>query len=227
MRKQFLAGLAALSLGIGMAGCSSSSSSSATATAATRKTAFCGGNIKIDRAAANVTSNAGFVTVLKDNKSDLSVMADNLPPGTVGTHARQTIAIAREAIASGNANDLNNLPSGGDIDTYCGVNGNGEPLPNYFAAGKGTSFCSTFIPIYEAAGNATSASAVLAVLDSYKAQIAQLATEVSGLPASIKAKASAAVANAQTAITTSSTASLKGSGNGPAAAVGLYCGENE
>ena len=53
-----------------------------------------------------------------------------------------------------------------------------------------------------------------------------LATEVSGLPASIQAKASATVTMAQTAITTNSAASLNGNGNGPADAVALYCGQN-
>jgi len=51
MRKQLMAGLACC-LSVGFAGCSSNSSSStATTTVATRKAAFCGGNIKIDKAA--------------------------------------------------------------------------------------------------------------------------------------------------------------------------------
>jgi hypothetical protein len=169
------------------------------------------------------------LTVLKHNKSALSAMEKNLPSGTLGTEARQLIATAQAAIASGNANDLNNAPSsaGGDIDTYCGVDGNGDPLPAYFATGKGSSFCSTFIPIFEAVGNADSPAAVLAALDANKTQISQLAAEVSGLPASIKAKASATVSKAQTAITKNSAASLKQNGNGPAGAVALYCGQNQ
>jgi hypothetical protein len=95
------------------------------------------------------------LTVLKDNKTALSGKADNLPSGPVGTGAHQIVAVARKAIASGDANDLNVGPSGGDIDTYCGVDGNGDPLPTYFATGKGSSFCSTFIPIYDAVGNAS------------------------------------------------------------------------
>ena len=228
MRKVFLTG-AVLALGTagGLAGCSSSPS--AAATAAARKTAFCGGNIKIDKASANVNSLAGFMTVLKEHKSALSTMDKNLPSGSVGTEAHQEIAAAHSAISSGNTNALNNLPSsaGGGIDTYCGVDGNGDPLPSYFANGKGSSFCSTFIPLFEAVGNADSPAAVLAVLDANKTQIAQLATEVSGLPASIKAKASATVSKAQTAITKNSAASLKQNGNGPAGAVALYCGQNQ
>ena len=224
-----LSGVAALAIGLGAGSSAASGSSSATAatTAGAHKTAFCAGNLKIDKASANVNSNAGFLTVLKHNKSALSAMEKNLPSGTLGTEARQLIATARAAIASGNGNDLNNITSGGDIDTYCGVDGNGDPLPAYFASGKGSSFCSTFIPIYEAVGNANSSAAALAALVADKTQIAQLATEVSGLPASIKAKASATVSKAQTAITDNSAAALNGNGNGPAGAVALYCGQNQ
>jgi len=215
-----------LGMAAGIAACGSSSPN---ATAATRKTAFCGGNIKIDKASANVTSAAGFLTVLKDHKSALTAMNDNLPSGTLGSEARREIAAAQAAIASGNVNDLNNAPSsaGGDIDTYCGVDGSGDALPAYFATGKGGTFCATFMPVYNAVGNATSASAVLAALDANKTQITQLATEVPGLPTSIRAKASATVGKAQAAIATNSAASLRASGNGPASAVALYCGQNQ
>ena len=225
--EQFLVGLAVLCLGTGIAGCGNSSSSTATTTAATRKAAFCGGNIKIDKASANVTTDAAFLAVLKDNKSALSAMADNLPTGAVGTQARETIAAARAAIASGNVNDLNSAPSGGAIDSYCGVDGSGDPLPAYFATGKGTSFCTAFDPIYEAVGNANGAAAVLAVLVSDKTQIAQLAAEVPGLPASIRAKASETVTKAQTAITENNAAAIQGNGSGSASQVALYCGQNE
>ena len=228
MRKVFLTG-AVLALGTagGLAGCSSSPS--AAATAAARKTAFCGGNIKIDKASANVNSLAGFVTVLKEHKSALSTMDKNLPSGSVGTEAHQEIAAAHSAISSGNTNALNNLPSsaGGDIDTYCGVDGSGDPLPAYFATGKGTTFCTGFLPIYQAVGNASSAAQVLAALESNKAQITQLATELSGLPSSIKTQATAMVTKVQTAITENSAASLNQNGNGPAASVALYCGQNQ
>jgi hypothetical protein len=228
MRKVFLSGAAILALGtaVGLAGCSSSPS--AAATAATRKTAFCGGNIKIDKASANVTTQAGFVIVLKDNQSALTAMDKNLPSGSIGSDARQIIAAARSAI-SGNTNAINNVPSsvGGNLDTYCGVNGNGAPLPAYFAAGKGTAFCTGFLPIYEAVGNASSAAQVLAALESKKPEIAQLATDVSGLPSSIKTQASATVSLAQTAVAENSAASLKQNGNGPAASVALYCGQNQ
>ena len=102
-----------------------------------------------------------------------------------------------------------------DIDTYCGVDGNGNALPAYFGKGKGSRFCRAFLPIFEAPRNANSPAAVLAALDADKTQIAQLATEVSAFTAT-KAKASATVGKAQTAITQNSAASLSNrNGNGP------------
>jgi hypothetical protein len=226
-----LSGVVALAIGLAAGSTAASCSSSATAATSTaaRKTAFCAGNLKLDKAVANVNSNAGVLTVLKDNKGALSKMEKNLPSGTVGTEARHLTTDLQAAVASGNANDLNNISSSvsGDIDTYCGVDGEGHPLPAYFAKGKGSSFCTTFIPIYQAVGNASTPAAVLAALDANKTQVAQLATEVSGLPASIKAKASATVNMAQAAITANSAASLNRNGNGPAPSVALYCGQNQ
>ncbi len=231
MRKLGATLCGALALTIGLAAGSTAASGSSSATAATtagaHKSAFCAGNLKIDKASANVNSAAGFLTVLKQNKAALSAMLKNLPPGTVGTDARQILTAAQAAIASGNVNALNNTPSGGDIDTYCGVDGSGNPLPKYFATGKGSSFCTTFLPIFQAVGNAGTPAAALAALEANKTQIAQLATEVSGLPASIKSKANATINMAQTAITDNSAAGLKGNGNGPAPQVALYCGQNQ
>ncbi len=223
-----LCGAVALTIALAAGSTAASGSNSATAATGVHKAAFCAGNLKIDRASANVNSAAGFLTVLKHNKAALSAMERNLPSGTVGTDARQILAAAQAAIASGNANALNNTPSGGDIDTYCGVDGSGNPLPKYFATGKGSSFCTSFLPIFQAVGNANNSAGVLAALEANKTQIAQLATEVSALPSSIKAKATATVSKAQTAITDNSAAALgSGNGNGPAAQVALYCGQNQ
>ena len=140
--------------------------STASAAELASKTAFCSANNSIDRAGANVNSVAGYLKVIKHHKSDFSAMDKNLPSGTLGTEARDEIVATRAAIASGNVNDLNNIPSSasGDIDTYCGVNGNGNPLPAYFGTGKTTTFCSTFVPVYQATQNASSKAAVLPIL---------------------------------------------------------------
>ena len=124
---------------------------------------------------------------------------------------------ARRAIASNNANVLNNSAlDGAAVDTYCGVTGNGDALPSYFASGKGTKFCKGFLPIFVAVGNANGPADVLKVILSYKAQVAQLARQAPSLPSSIRVKATATVKTAQTAIAQNSAASLKQGGNGPA-----------
>jgi hypothetical protein len=204
--------------------------STASAAELASKTAFCGGNITIDKASANVDSNAGFLTVLKQHKSALSAMDKNLPSGAVGTEARDEVAAAQAAIASGNVSDLNTVPAsaGGDIDTYCGVDPNGQALPSYFGKGKATAFCSTFLPIYEAVSNAPSAAARTAAFTGHEAQINQLASELSTLPKSIKAKATTTVTKAQAAIKSNNSASATtGSGSGAATYVALYCGQNQ
>ena len=192
------------------------------------KTAFCGANDSIDRAAAKVNSNAGFLAVLKKHTHDLAVLKENAPPGAIGQTVQGTVTEAEAAISSNNANELNNIPDGANIDTYCGVNGSGAPLPAYFGKGTATAFCSTFVPVYQSAQNATNKAGVLAAITAHQAQIDQLASELSSLPKSIKAKATAAVDNAQKAIASKNPSALGGgNGNGPAQYVALYCGQNE
>jgi hypothetical protein len=191
------------------------------------KAAFCSANDSIDRASANVTTNAGFLAVLKSHTHDLTVLKENAPPGSVGQLTIEVVNGAQAAVSADNANDLNNPPDGGSIDTYCGVNGNGQPLPSYFNAGKATAFCSTFLPIFQAVGNAPNAAGVLAALTAHQSQISQLASELSTLPKSIKAKATTTVDKAQAAIKANNAAAIKGNGSGSAQSVALYCGQNE
>jgi len=202
--------------------------STAGAAVSASKAAFCGANDSIDRASANVDSNAGFLAVLKSHPHDLTILKKNAPPGALGQLVQETVNDAEAAVSSNDANALNNLPDGGPIDTYCGVDGNGKPLPAYFGKGKSTAFCSTFVPIYQAAGNAPNKAGVLSVLTADQAQINQLASELSSLPKSIRAKATTAVDKAQTAITTKNPSAIGGgNGNGPASYVALYCGQNQ
>ena len=141
--------------------------------------------------------------------------------------AVELVTGADAAISKNNAAALNNLPDGGAVDTYCGVDGFGNPLPSYFGAGKSSKFCAAFVPVYDAVGNASSKAGILTVLTAHRAQIDALATETSTLPVSIKAKATAAMSNAQQVIATKNLKLLVGGGNGPASYVGLYCGQNE
>jgi hypothetical protein len=215
-------------MGSGLVACTSVGVSPAAAAEHASKAAFCGANESIDRAGANVTSNAGFLTVLKKHTHDLTVLMENAPPGALGQTVDETVTAAEAAISSDNANELNNIPDSGSIDTYCGVNGNGASLPSYFGKGTATSFCSTFLPVYQSAQNATSKAAVLAAITAHQAQVNQLASELSSLPKSIKGKATAAVDNAQKAIASKNPADLGGgNGGGPASYVALYCGQNQ
>ena len=217
-------------LASGIVACASVGLSTAGAAEHASKSAFCGGDITLDKASANVDSEAGFLTVLKQHKSALSAMDKDLPPGTIGTEARDEIAAAQAAIASGNVSDLNTVPTsaGGDIDTYCGVDSNGQALPSYFGKGKTTAFCSTFLPIYEAVSNAPNAAARTAAFTAHQTQINQLASELSTLPKAIKAKATATVTKAEAAIkSNNSAAATTGSGSGAATYVALYCGQNQ
>jgi hypothetical protein len=223
MRKGLLLSSTFVLVALGAGACSGTSKPSA----ASVKRSFCGANTAIDKASANVTSAAGFLAVLKAHRSQLNTMKSNLPSGSLGTEARQIVNAADQAIAQNSANPLNNTPSGADLDTYCGVDGNGDPLPSYFATGKGTTFCNGFLPIFQGVSNANTPADVLNVLVSHKTQLAQLATEVSSLPNSIQSKANATVNKAQTAIAQNSAASLKQNGGGSAQDVALYCGQNQ
>jgi hypothetical protein len=51
--------------------------STASAAELASNTAFCSANDSIDRAGANVTSNAGFLAVLKKHIHDLTVLKEN------------------------------------------------------------------------------------------------------------------------------------------------------
>jgi hypothetical protein len=197
------------------------------------KGAFCGALASVDRAGANVTSTSGLLAVLKSHSRDLAIMKRNVPSDGLGQLTDQVLSVAETAISSNNANELNNVPSTASIDTYCRVDGTGKPLPSYFGKGTSSTFCSTYVPVHQVIENATqnglNNSGVLAIITAHQAQLSQLASELSTLPKSIKAKATAAVHNAQTAVTTKNPSVLP-SGNSKEArayiAVALYCGQN-
>lgn len=191
------------------------------------KSAFCGANDSIDRASRNADTNAQFLAVLKAHTHALETMKKDAPPGAVGQLAKQLVSDAQQAVSSNNANDLNNLPDGANVDTYCRVDGVGSPLPSYFGKGKSTAFCSNFVPIFQAVSNAPNTAGVLAALSAHKAQISQLASELQTLPKSIRAKATTTVDRAQAAVQSNNAATIRQNGGGSAMDVALYCGQNE
>jgi hypothetical protein len=227
MRKFLLSGIVALSLGAtaGLTLCSTVIASPGAAATGGKKSAFCSANISLDKAAVNVASASQLLAMLKSHPAALKALKQNAPSGAVGRQVKALINAANQAISTNNPNVLNN-PSlaGGDIDTYCGVNGVGTPLPKYFAKGKGSAFCGQFVPIYTAAGNSSSIAATLAVLVAHKTQIAQLAAKVPQLPSSVRSQANTEMKSVQTAISQNSTTVLNQSG--PPTVLALYCGQN-
>ena len=220
--------------GIGIAACGSSSSSSSSSTTsgtATTKAAFCGGNDTLDKASASVTSNAGFLTVLKANSASVSALEKNAPAGNVGDYARALVKVAKEAIATNNPNLLNDPPldgAGAAIDTYCGVDGNGQPLPADFGAGKGSPFCTVSKAINSGAQSATTSAGVLAFLAAHQNLITEYASHLASLPSSVRTYAQTLVTTARSSIATSDPAPLGTSEVQQASMeVQLYCGQNE
>jgi hypothetical protein len=79
----------------------------------------------------------------KANVSTIDKLAADIPTGSsVEPAARTAVAGIRAAIA---ANDASELPdpqaNNGAIDTYCRVDGEGNPLPSYFGSGASSTFC--------------------------------------------------------------------------------------
>jgi hypothetical protein len=196
---------------------------------ATKGGAFCGADATIDRDTANVDSATGFVKALKAHKHQIDVMRANVPSGSVGKDAKKLLTVAESVIAGGNPNKFfaaagNNS---GAIDTYCGVQGNGQALPAYFEQGAKTSFCKTFLPVYEAVSNASSDAATLSAITSHQTQINQLASELSTLPTSIKTQATGLITTAQSAIAANSATPIDNDTSDNPADVALYCGQNQ
>jgi hypothetical protein len=208
--------VAASNIGVGAAAAVTSAHAS--------KSAFCAANDAIDKASANVTTNAAFLAVLKSHASDLKILQENAPSGSLGQLVQQVVKDADTAVAANNANDLNNLPEGSAIDSYCDVDGNGQPLPAYFNTGTKTTFCKTFLTLWGAVQNASSQADVLTVITAHKSVVTELASELSTLPSSIKATATTGIDNVQKAISEKN-AKLLGGGYGNL--VALYCGQNE
>ena len=140
MRKMLMA----LTIGViaipsaGIVACSSVEVATAGASVyGTKGGAFCGANDTIDRDTANVDSATGFVTALKAHKHQIDVMKANLPSGSVGKDAKKLLTIAESVIAGGNPNQFFAAAgnSSGAIDTYCGVQENGQASAGLLQAG--------------------------------------------------------------------------------------------
>ena len=220
----FFVGMAA----VGVTACSSNSSTtSTTASAASTKAAFCGFNITLDKASSNVTTAADFLNVLKANKAAIDGLANNLPNDAIKAQAQAIIDAARQAVANNSASNLGNATLSADgaaVDTYCGVAGDGTPLPANFGAGKGSTFCADEAAISSGLGNAASPADALAFLKANQAKITDFAANI---PSAVQSDAQSLVTAANAAIaandgTLIETQAVNTAGNN----VDLYCGVN-
>jgi hypothetical protein len=213
----------------GVAVCVDVGDSTAGASVYANKAAFCTANIALDRESANADSVSAFMSLLKAHPKQWNAMKKNVPPGPLGADVRKLINAVDTVETTGNSGAFIAAVTsgGGDVDTYCGVDGVGRPLPAYFNKGTKTSFCKAFLPVYEAVGYESSDAAALAALNAHKTQISQLASELSTLPKSVRSKATSLVDEAQTALSTN-TAEPVTSDHGPNGPdIGLYCGQNQ
>jgi hypothetical protein len=216
--------------GFALTACGSSSNTASTGgTTANTQSVFCTDNVKLDKAFANVQSASDALNAMKANQSVINEMAAHLPPGKVGNEAKQVLTAVQQAIVKNDANVLANLNNsyGGDIDTYCGVDTNGDPLPADFSKGKGTSLCNTDVALSSGVGNASDSTAALAYLKAHQSEIDTFAGGVSGLPSSVQSAAQTLVSTTRTAITSNEPSGLDGQSFQDAAnTVDLYCGIN-
>ena len=207
-----------------------SSGGTKSSSSASTKAAFCSANVTIDKAAANAQSPQDFLTVLKQNGPALAAMRKNAPAGRIGTEAKALVGTADKAVSSNNINDLEQVPQsyGGDIDTFCGVDGNGDPLPAYFAQGKGSQFCSAIDQINTGTSQAQGPDDILAFLKAHQDLVAQVSSNAGNLPASLKSEVQTLVGSARQAIATNKSDPL-GSPDvqNDAADASLYCGQNQ
>jgi hypothetical protein len=213
---------------VGVTACSSNSSTtSTTASATSTKTAFCGFNITLDKAGSNVSSDADFLNVLKANKAAIDGMANNVPSGAIKAQAQAIINAARTAVANNSTSGLD-IPSlntdGAAVDTYCGVQGDGTPLPANFAAGKGSTFCNDEAALSSGLGNAQSPADALAFLKANQAKVTDFAANI---PSAVQNDAQSLVTAANAAVaandgTLIQTQAVQTAANN----VDLYCGVN-
>jgi len=218
---------------VGVAACSSKTSTTSTTstTAASgttsTKTAFCGYNITLDKGSSSVSSAADLLTFLKANKAALDGFANNIPNDSIRADAQSLVTAARAAVAANDASTLGNpslLANGAAIDTYCGVQGDGSPLPANFAAGKGTAFCTDEAAISAGLGSATTAAEAVAFLNANQAKISDFAANI---PSAVQSDAQSLVTAANAAIAGNDGSLIQTQAVSTAANnVDLYCGVN-
>lgn len=214
-----------------VAACGSSAKTASNAsTSQNAGSAFCMDNVKLDKAFASIQSPADALSAMKANQSVIADMAAHLPPGNVGNEAKQVLTAVQQAIAADDIKVLSKVNNsyGGDIDTYCGVDTNGDPLPADFAKGKGTPVCNADATLSDGVGNASDSTAGLAFLKAHQSDINTFASGVSTLPSNVQQAGQTLVATARNAISSNDPGGLDAQPFQDAAStVDLYCGINQ
>jgi len=220
-------------LAVGAAACGSSTpkkTASSTAASAGNKAAFCNADIDIDKASQNTTSMAGFLSLLKSHQADLTAIKND-GPASIHSQAQALVATAEKAIADNNPNEINSSAGNNDgaaVDTFCNVDGSGNPLPSYFGTGKGTAFCSVADQINQGTNAATGAPQVMAFLAAHQNLVNEFATDLSTLPVKQKAEAQYLVTTTRAAISSNNPTALGASTTASDSEdIQLYCGQNQ
>ena len=216
---------------LGTAACGSGAPKAASSTGASSgsKTAFCNADIDLDRAGSSASSMQAFLTVLKNHPADLSALKNDAP-AAVRSQAQTLVAAADQAMARNDPSGLDTAATsnaGGAVDTFCGVDGSGKPLPSYFGAGKGSAFCSVEAQINQATTTAQGPQQILAFLSSHQDLVNQFSTDSASLPAAQKAEAQQLVSTARTAISSNDATPLGSDATISASTdLSVYCGQN-
>jgi hypothetical protein len=186
---------------LGAAACSSSpGAGTAAPTVHATKAAFCADNAKLDMASANATSASAFLSVLRKDTGVLDNFAANIPDTGIRPDAQKLVTAARAALATNNADNFASAPlvaAGASVDSYCGEQSDGTPLPADFALGRGTVFCSQETTVAAGLESASSAAAAVTFLKDHQAALTAFASDI---PATVQTDAQTLVAAAQAAV---------------------------
>jgi hypothetical protein len=215
---------------VGVTACSSNSSSpTTTASATATKATFCGDNTTLDKGSANADSASAFLAYLKANQTLLNNLANNIPNDSIKAQATALINAAKNAVATNNASAFGGsnaalAADGAAVDTYCGVSGDGTPLPADFGAGKGSSFCADEAALSAGLENAaTPADAVTFLM----ANVAKINDFAANIPTAVQSDAQTLVTAARAAIAQNDGTQVETNAVSNAANnVDLYCGVN-
>ncbi len=190
---------------------------------------FCTDVTNLDKALSSAQTPDAVATALKGQTSTISDMESNLPSGTAGQEGKVVADAMTAAATSGDGNkligDTTVAADGADMDTYCGQDGDGKPLPADFGQGTSTDACTHFDKINAAVSKATTADQVNAAIQASADDITAFSNDVSTLPSNLASEGQLLVTTAKA-----------GDGNAflnPSQQVGaavqdisLYCGHN-